>query len=272
VISLSSLSFQQMGYSNGLNTIGTRNLIGISYKKDCILSFGGIIIANGYQSLDIQAAIAYHDFLAVQIGYKNSLTLGGFGGSFSEKFSNRFINISVGIFYNTLLQNSKWLRKKEKWNNRFKRRHFLVDAYIAYGKGINKTFQRTLTFTGDLTGNAKILFDKLYLQGGAHYHGNVFGFSLTGLLGMLQFNKVGVYNNFRLVDIANLIETLEEERHYLTSGYTIKASLAFHRFKLVYCAHQDYILGFNNLNDYISNKARQQLKVQVNIYNLFQRK
>ena len=196
-------------------------------------------------------------------------------GGISEQFSNHFINISAGVFYNTLLKNSKLYRKKGKWNNRFKRRHFLVDAYIAYGKGINKTFvHRTYITSSSTTSftnlNTKILFDKLYFQGGAHYHGNVFGFSLTGLLGILQFNKVALYGRFRLNGIDNLIQTLEEERHYFTTGYTFKASLAFHRFKLVYCAYQDYILGLNNLNDYISNKVRHQLKVQANIYNLFQ--
>lgn len=271
VVALSNLSFQQVGFSIGLNTIGTHNVIGLSYKRDCILSFSSIVPSN-YLQIDIQAAIAYHDFLAVQVGYKNSLNLGKFG----EHFSNHFINISAGVFHTILLKNSKLYHKKGKWDNRFKRRHFLVDAYMAYGKGVNKTFLYKITYTDNSTINSnsiknKFFFNKLYLQTGAHYHGNIFGLSLTGLLGILQFNKVMLYGNNRLGDIDNLIQTFEEENYYLTSGYTIKAYLSFHRFKLVYCAHRDYILGSDNLNDYLINKVRQ-LKIQVNMYNLFKRK
>lgn len=266
VVSLCSLSIQQVGYTNELNTFGRHNVIGLSYKKDFVLSAGNIPIKS-YQQIDMQLAIAYHDFLAVQMGFNNTLGFETLG----DKFSNNFINISAGIFHNTLLENSKLYHKKGKWDNRFKRRHFLVDAYLAYGKGINKTSLETTIFTPDRVirfykPNHKILFNKLYLQGGAHYHGNVFGFSLIGLLGVLQFNKVVVYARLNS-DIENLIQVLEKENHHLTSGYTMKVSLSFKRFKLVYGLQRDYVLGFDNLNHYIASTGMQ-LNLQVNLYNL----
>ncbi len=205
------------------------------------------------------------------MGYKNSVDL----QNITEQFSDHFINISAGVFQNTLLKNSKLYRKKGNWNKRFKQRHFLADAYIAYGKGINKTIQNNTFLSLDTIIkssklNTKIIFDKFYFQAGAHFHGNIFGFSLTGMIGMLQFNKIGIYGKLNVAGIENLFQTLQEKRHYLTSGYTMKASLSFYRFKLVYCLHQDNILGLHNLNDYLVGKVRQ-VKIQVNMYNLFQK-
>jgi len=263
----------------GLTNAGAHHVIGLRYKKDCILSFGGMIVGDDYSKLTLQTGFAYHNFLAFQIGYQYSSDDPYFtinrGIAFKENANDHFAHVSIGAFYPIPIKNSKWRgiwKKNSKW---FRPRHILLDAYLTYGKGFNNrllepTDMSLILLPNGINSKSTINFNKWYMQGGLHYQGHILGAGITGMFGVLNFRKIAIHGipENALLNLANL---LKEDATYYTYGYQFKVSLCFDAFTILYHNHQNFIINQDELNLGLFNYFGE-VSIQVNIGKLFTKK
>lgn len=262
-----------------LTSVGNHHIIALSYKKDCILSFGGIKGGEYYNNLTVQTGFAYNDFLAFQAGYHyfsdNPYLLVYNGINYTEFTYGHFAHAAAGVFYPIPIKNfsiERLWKNKDAW---YSPRHILLDAYLAYGKGLN---MRALEFNyngtaaatfNNYSSNSTINFNKWYAEGGIHYKGHMFGLSLSGVIGILNFKKITILG-LPDDDLVDLIDLLSENINYFTYGYQVKVSYCFDWFTILYHNHVNFIdkQKFMNqdLHDYFG-----EFSLQVNISRLFKK-
>jgi len=277
LIAILLFNSKNLSYAINLSNVGSHHVIGLSYKNDGVLSLGGLRAGDYYSNLTVQAGFAYNDFLAFQVGYHNFTDNPFFRvysrTNYTEFTEDHFAHAGVGVFYPINIKNAKrekiW-KHKGKW---YSPRHILLDAYVAYGKGLNTRSLElsdfnsgTATFV-DVSSNSTLNFNKWYAEGGLHYKGHIFGLSLSGVLGILNFRKitiVGLPDN----DLIDLVDSFREEVTFYTYGYQVKVSYCFDSFTILYHNHQNFttIPEFPNakLQDYFG-----EFSVQVNISRFF---
>jgi len=280
IITAMFINCQSLCQSAGLTSIGTQQVIGLSYEKDCILSLGGKAANEYNNSLTAQAGFAYNNFLAFQLGYHyfsdNPYFIVDRRTNYTEYTEGHFAHVAVGVFYPIKIKNSK---KENIWKNKgkwYSPRHILLDAYVAYGKGFNNRALELSEFDSgaplliNLSSNSILNFNKWYVQGGLHYNGHIFGAGISYVLGILNFRKIttqGLPDD----DLVDLVNSLREDATYYTSGYQLKFSYTLNAITLLYRNYQNFILQQDILN-YGLTKYHGEVSVQVNISKFFKKK
>lgn len=269
-----------------IGSIGGFNNISLSYKNDLVLSAGTNFsqslnyeedeVYDNFKIYDTQIAYAFFKYLGIQAGYQRFILFNDEELNLCEsigcKQSNRdhYFNAAISAFYTFDLKKISSKNKNTIDSKLTNKAHILLNAYVGYGKGINKlniiNRFNWLWYSGYI-----MHFDNYYFQPDFMFNGRFIGGGFSAFYSIIKFNKI-ILLNTPIRDIENLVSNIEEHPTARVYGLNLKIWAGVKQIKLVYNINRKYILNNNLLNSEHSkthNNYSHLISLQLNLIDLF---